>query len=68
MIEVETEICDRIWRTGELPTPLTQSLNITLPKKSCNRPFSHSRLARRDNKHLGTCFTYLFLVEPQKFN
>ena len=28
-----TEICNRIWRTGEWPTPWTQSLIITLPKK-----------------------------------
>ena len=30
---VLTEICNRIWRTGEWPTPWTQSLIITLPKK-----------------------------------
>ena len=34
MINVLTEICNRIWRTGEWPTPWTQSLIITLPKKS----------------------------------
>ena len=28
-----TEICNRIWRTGEWPTPWTQSLIITLPKQ-----------------------------------
>ena len=33
MIDVLTEICNRIWRTGEWPTPSTQSLMITLPKK-----------------------------------
>ena len=33
MIDVLTEICNRIWRTGEWPTPWTQSLTITLPKK-----------------------------------
>ena len=26
-------ICNKIWQTGEWPTPLTQSLVITLPKK-----------------------------------
>ena len=30
---VLTEICNRIWKTGEWPTPWTQSLIITLPKK-----------------------------------
>ena len=34
MIDVSTEICNRIWRTGQWPTPWTQSLIITLPKKS----------------------------------
>ena len=33
MIYVLTEICNRIWRTGEWPTPWTQSLIITLPNK-----------------------------------
>ena len=33
MIDVLTEICNRIWRTGEWPIPWTQSLIITLPKK-----------------------------------
>ena len=32
MIDVLTEICNRIWRTGEL-SPHGQSLIITLPKK-----------------------------------
>ena len=33
MIDVATEICNRIWRTGEWHNQLTQSLIITLPKK-----------------------------------
>ena len=33
MMDVLTEICNRIWRTGEWPTPRTQSWIITLPKK-----------------------------------
>ena len=32
MIDVLTEIYNRIWITGELPTPWIQSLNNTLPK------------------------------------
>ena len=32
MIDVLTEICNRIWRTGEWPTQRTQSLIITLPR------------------------------------
>ena len=33
MIDVLTKICNRIWKTGECPTPWTQSLIITLPEK-----------------------------------
>ena len=33
MIDVLTGICNRMWRTGEWPTPWTQSLIITLSKK-----------------------------------
>ena len=33
MIDVLTEICNRIWRTGEWPTAWTQSLIIILPIK-----------------------------------
>ena len=33
MLGVLTETCNRIWRTGEWPTPWTQSLIITLLKK-----------------------------------
>ena len=51
MIDVLTEICNRIWRTREWPTPWTQSLIIILPKKGnlelCQNyrtisPISHS--------------------------
>ena len=33
VITVVTTICNKIWQTGEWPTPWTQSLVITLPKK-----------------------------------
>ena len=33
VITAVTTICDKIWQTGEWPTPWTQSLVITLPKK-----------------------------------
>ena len=33
VITARTTICDMIWQTGEWPTPWTQSLFITLPKK-----------------------------------
>ena len=33
MVDVLTKICNKIWKTGEWPTPWTQSLIITLPKK-----------------------------------
>ena len=33
VITALTTICNKIWQTGEWPTPWTQSLLITLPKK-----------------------------------
>ena len=33
MVDLLTKICNKIWKTGEWPTPWTQSLIITLPKK-----------------------------------
>ena len=33
VITALTTICDKIWQTGEWPTPWTQSLVITFPKK-----------------------------------
>ena len=33
MIDIVTAICNKIWKTGKLPTTWTQSLGITLPKK-----------------------------------
>ena len=33
VITALTTICNKIWQTGEWPTPWTQSLAITLPKK-----------------------------------
>ena len=33
VITALTTICNKIWQTGQWPTPLTQSLVITLPKK-----------------------------------
>ena len=44
MIDVLTEICDRIWRTGEWPTPWTQSLIITLPKKGNLQLYQNYRI------------------------
>ena len=33
MIDILTPICNKIWKTGKLPTTWTQFLVITLPKK-----------------------------------
>ena len=42
VITALTTVCDKIWQTGEWPTPWTQSLVITLPKKGnlqqCHKP------------------------------
>ena len=37
MVNALLIICNKIWRTGEWPTPWTQSLVIALPKE---RPFT----------------------------
>ena len=34
MIDTLTNICNKIWQTGQWPTPWTQSLIVTIPKKS----------------------------------
>ena len=34
VITALTTICNKIWQTGEWPTPWTQSLVITFPKKA----------------------------------
>ena len=59
MIDVLTEICHRIWRTGDWHTPWTQSLIITLTKKAtCSSVrsislISHSsKLVLRAESHL----------------
>ena len=36
VINALTTICNKIWQTGECPTPSTQSLVITLPKEKSN--------------------------------
>ena len=41
MIDILTSICNKIWKTGEWPTTWTQSLIITLPKKSNLRSMTH---------------------------
>ena len=38
MIEMLLIICNKIWRTCEWPTPWTQSVIITLPKKGNLQP------------------------------
>ena len=45
MVSALVIICNKIWRTGEWPTPWTQSLVITLPKNSnlqiCQNHYSY---------------------------
>ena len=46
MIDVLLNICNKIWQTGEWPTPWTQSLVITLPKKlTCSSVRTITQLA-----------------------
>ena len=43
MIDMLLIICNKIWQTGEWPTPWTQSLIITLPKKGNLQLFQNYR-------------------------
>ena len=42
-ITVLTSICNKIWQTGKWPTPWTQSLDITLPKKGNLQQYQNYR-------------------------
>ena len=44
VITTLTTICSKIWQTGEWPTPLTQSLVITLPKKGNLQQYQNYRM------------------------
>ncbi|WP_293885423.1 hypothetical protein [Thiolapillus sp.] len=43
VITALTIICDKLWQTGEWPTPWTQSLDITLPKKGNLQQYQNYR-------------------------
>ena len=43
VITALTTICNKIWQTGEWPTPWTQSFVITLPKKGNLQQFQNYR-------------------------
>ena len=43
VITTLTTICHKIWQTGEWPTPWTQSLVITLPKKGNLQQYQNYR-------------------------
>ena len=43
MIDILTSFCNKIWETGEWPTTWTQSLVITIPKKSNLQLCQHYR-------------------------
>ena len=44
IITALTTICNKIWQTGEWPTPWTQSPVITLPKKDKLQPCQKYRM------------------------
>ena len=46
VITTRTTICNRIWRTEEWPSPWTQSLVITLPKKGNLQQYENYRTIR----------------------
>ena len=39
--DIFTRICNKIWQTGEWPTPWRQPLIITLPKKAISKKIRH---------------------------
>ena len=43
VITALTTICNKIWQTGEWPTPWTKSLVITLPKKGNLQQYQNYR-------------------------
>ena len=53
MISALTIICNKIWKTGEWPTPWTKSMIITLPKKGnlqiCNNYRTISLISHPSN-------------------
>ena len=57
IITALTTICDKIWQTGEWPTPWTQSLVITLPKKG--------NLQQRQNYRTISLIIYTSKVMPK---
>ena len=49
VITALTTICNKIWQTGEWPTPWTQFLVIKLPKKSNLQQYQNYRIISRIN-------------------
>ena len=43
IITILTTTCNKIWQTGEWPTPWTESLVITLPKKGNLQQYQNYR-------------------------
>ena len=66
MIDVLTEICNRIWRIGDWPTPWTQSPIITLLKKGnlqlCQNYRTISLISRSSKVMLKVILNRLFVV------
>ena len=63
MIDMLLIICNKIWQTGEWPTPWTQSLTITLPKKNnlqlCQNYHTISLISHPSKVVLGTLLNRL---------
>ena len=61
-----TTICNKFWQTGEWPTPWTQSLVITLPKKG-NLPQCRNYQKISTISHLSKVMLKIILIrlKPQ---
>ena len=65
LITALTTICNKIWQTGEWPTPWTQALVITFPKKSNLQQCQNYRTISLVS-HLSKVVLKLILDRPQQ--
>ena len=56
VITALTTICNKIWQTGEWPTPWTQSLVVTLPKKGNLQQCQNYRTIPSSATHAKSCW------------
>ena len=65
VITALTTICNKIWQTGKWPTPWTQSLVITLPKKGNLQQCQNYRMISLSHPHKVMLKIVLNRLKPQ---